>query len=244
MSRVIFGAMVVTSFIACGQVPLKFEVASIKEADPANWQDRLLMQPGGRLIANISIKGLIAFAYDVPSDEIEGAPKWIDSMYSIEARAETAAAVPSGAAGLPQIRLMTQSLLADRLMLVVRREAREELVYDLVVDKNGSKLVPNEQPGGLRSGRGQPIGTGVFVSGPVRIGLAHSLSLEVGRPVIDKTNLNGRYNFTLQWTPDSSDPDSPAVANGPSIFTALREQLGLRLVSTKGPVEILVIDHN
>lgn len=218
----------------------RFEVASIK-ANPGNPGERLLRQPGGRLISAISPKGLIAFAYDVRPHEIEGGPNWLDSMYSIEAKAERAAAVPSGPAGLPQMRAMTQSLLADRLMLVVRREIKDGPVYELVAEKGGSKLVPNSQPGGLRGGRGEVIGSGAFVSGPSPITLTKVLSELLGRSIIDKTDLDGRYDFTLEWTPDASEPDSDA--NGPSLFTALREQLGLKWVSTKGPVEILVITH-
>lgn len=171
-------------------------------------------------------------------------------------------------ADLARRRLMIQALLADRFKLTLHKESKDAPIYALVVAKNGPKikeLPPEEKPlpdpsdppekpdmkrpgrGGMRMGRGELNGQGIKLSF-----LAEALSNQVGRTVIDKTGLKGDYSFELKWTPDESqsaafkgpgDAPPPADANGPSIFTAIQEQLGLKLDSQKGPVDLLVIDH-
>jgi len=167
-------------------------------------------------------------------------------------------------------RLMIQALLAERFKLTVHKESKDAPIYALVVAKNGLKikeLPPEEKPqldatdppekpdlnkrpsrGGMRMGRGELTSTGIKLSF-----LAEALSNQVGRTVIDKTGLKGDYSFELKWTPDESqgaaikgpgDGAPPSAdANGPSIFTAIQEQLGLKLESQKGPVDLIVIDH-
>ncbi len=165
-------------------------------------------------------------------------------------------------------RQMIQTLLADRFKLTLHKESKEAPIYALVVAKNGPKIkeLPPEEPkpsdpkdapdkpdpkhpgrGGMRMGRGELTGQGIKLSF-----LAEALSNQVGRTVIDKTGLKGDYSFELKWTPDEShdlgfkgpgDAPPPSDANGPSVFTALQEQLGLKLESEKGPVDLLVIDH-
>jgi uncharacterized protein (TIGR03435 family) len=172
--------------------------------------------------------------------------------------------------GVVERQRMIQALLADRFQLTLHRETKELPVYALVVAKNGPKLHqakpgdtypngfkdPDGKPGAgmmFMSGRGGPvIAQGLPIANLVRL-----LSRQLGRTVLDETGLMGNYDFTLQWTPDESQgsmfkgaeggpaPASapPPDSSGPSIFTALQEQLGLKLESRKGPVEILVIDH-
>jgi uncharacterized protein (TIGR03435 family) len=167
------------------------------------------------------------------------------------------------------MRIRLQSLLEDRFQLKVYHETKELPVYELFIAKSGLKMkLSNDQTpfkipepgtapsvpqcgGGigryqLRLGRGRMEGCAVEL-GP----FAESLSQQVGRTIVDKTGLKGLYNINLQWTPDlppqnnSASPTEtapPIDVNGPSIFTALQEQLGLRLESAKGPVEVLVID--
>jgi uncharacterized protein (TIGR03435 family) len=144
---------------------------------------------------------------------------------------------------------MLQSLLAERFKLVVHRETRQQQVYDLVIDKGGTKMKDsNVAPGqqqGLRGGRGEITG----MAAPVPL-LINFLSQQLGRSVIDKTGLTGKYDFALKWTPDpgaaagpkAGDTAPPVDVSGPSIFTALQTDLGLKLQSGKGPVEMLVID--
>ena len=172
-----------------------------------------------------------------------------------------------------QIMLMVQSLLADRFKLQVRRETKELPIYALVVAKNGPKLhesdfkPPDHPPAGpppgekggpppkmrggiMLNGRGQLTSNGIQLNR-----FADILSRIVGRTVIDKTGLKGYYDFTLRYTPDESqgqmmpggpgggDAAPPPDASGPNLFTALQEQLGLKLEPQKGPVEQLIIEH-
>jgi uncharacterized protein (TIGR03435 family) len=255
---------------ALGQAPThkpQFEVASIKPADPNDRGTRIGFQPGGRFVANgITVNFLLQQAYAVRDFQISGGPGWVGSeRFNISAKpdAETAAEIQKGNGnpfnGNSTMSLMLRSLLEDRFQLKLTRETREMPVYDLVVAKGGSKLKESSVPTGDGSGRGGGpqirMGRGLltFKAGPMEI-LAMQLSNQLGRTVIDKTGLKGNYDFELKWTPDLGQqplgprevggPEGapPVDSNGPSIFTALQE-LGLKLESTKGPVEILVIDH-
>ena len=126
-------------------------------------------------------------------------------------------------------------------------------MYALVIAKGGSKLKPSKERRGLMAGRGQMTGTGASLEM-----LAHLLSNFTGRTVVDRTGLDGGYDFKLEWAPDPGEmgaagpppPGAPPgekeaspVPDGPSLFTAIQEQLGLKLEATKGPVEVVVIDH-
>jgi uncharacterized protein (TIGR03435 family) len=150
---------------------------------------------------------------------------------------------------------MLVALIEDRFQLKIHRETKEMPVYALVVAKNGTKLKANAgEPGPrLRMGRGQLNGTKV----PLKM-LVQQLAQQLGRPVVDKTGLTGDYDFTLTWTPQPGEggamfagpggpggPEGPPPSDpdGPSIFAAIQEQLGLKLESDKGPVEILVLDQ-
>jgi uncharacterized protein (TIGR03435 family) len=221
-----------------------FEVASVKPGDPDNHEDFLVYRPGGRLTtANATLRRLIGAAYDLRNHQISGGPNWLNSAtFDIEAKAGSD--VP-----IPQMRLRLQSLLAERFKLAVHHETREEQVYRLLVDKGGSKLkeatvIPKGQ--GIRGGKGQIMG----IAADMKI-LGYMLSQKLGRSVIDETGLTGVYDFTLTWPPPlgvrggTEGPEAlpqPDTAE-PSIFTALQEDLGLKLQSAKGPVDILVIDH-
>jgi uncharacterized protein (TIGR03435 family) len=170
---------------------------------------------------------------------------------------------------LLQTRLRVQSLLADRFKLVVRDETKEVPVYALVIAKNGPKFQEakpgDTYPNGLKGpdGRSHPglmsMAGGHLTGQAIPMAtLAGLLSLPLGRTVLDRTGLKGDYDFTLQWTPHQrpagmpmgpeggkpgTDNPPPPDSSGPSIFTAIQEQLGLKLESTKGPVEVIVIEH-
>ena len=215
---------------------LSFEVASVKPSGP---DDHLMfrLQPGGRYIATgLTLKTLIANAYDVPEFRVSGGPGWRDSdKFNIEAK--VGIALPPWPDSNKQLDLMLQSLLEDRFKLAFHRETREQQIYELVSAKGGAKLTlakADESPGfEMLPGRIHSMAV------PLEY-LAGSLSYAMGRTVIDKTGLTGKYSYTVAYTPDDAPP---ADTNGPSLFTALQEQLGLKLEPSKGPVEMLVIDH-
>jgi uncharacterized protein (TIGR03435 family) len=234
-----------------------FEVASVKPGDPNNRQVCVCFDPPGRFIGvNVTLKMLIVDAYNVRNHQISGGPNWLASAkFDIEAKMPRATPIPAGLDGPPQIlRLIEQSLLEERFKLAVHRETRAEQLYELVVDRNGPKL--KESTDTLRSGVPQGIGFNKrgYLTGTAAymLLLVNQLSQMLGRTVIDKTGLTGTYDFTLKWAPDpgvlgipADGPDAPPPPDpdGPSIFTAMQEDLGLKLQSAKGPVEIIVIDH-
>ncbi|HLK66680.1 MAG TPA: TIGR03435 family protein [Bryobacteraceae bacterium] len=251
-------------FAQSGTSPLTFEVASIKPAAPDARGTSLLFQPGGSMrVTNAPVRMLITFAYDIRDFQLTGGPSWINAdRYDVLAKPQPGS--EEGAdprkmsdaqrqAMAERMRERMRNLLADRFHLTVRRETREGPVYALVVAKGGSKLETVTEsadgPVGLRMERGQLSGMAAQL--PM---LANVLSSQLGRPVIDKTELTGKYNFKLQFaidqpqTPppgDSSKEAAPVSTDpdGPSIFTALQEQLGLRLESQKGPIPYVVIDR-
>ena len=226
-----------------------FEVAAIKPGDPNNRQSGVHWQAGGRVAnTNATVKSLIAFAYALPEEQVLGGDKWLDSdEYSIAAKPDSP--IRSGEAGYLQMKALFQALLADRFKVRVHNETREGAVYNLVILKNGRLKEADANSGsGLRTRMGHFIGTGVPI-----FALTQIISQQLARPVIDKTGLTGKYNFDLTYAldplegnpfgPVTRDSPSPPDYNSPSIFTAIEEQLGLRLQSTKGPVEVVVIDH-
>jgi uncharacterized protein (TIGR03435 family) len=213
-----------------------FEVASVKPSGPA---DRLMyrLQPGGRYLATgLTLKTLIANAYSVPDFLISGGPAWRDSdKYNIEARAGSP--LPPWPDSNKQLGLMLQSLLEDRFQLAVHREIREEPAYELVVARGGARL----RIASADENAGFELTTGRIHSMAVPLEyLVTNLAYLLRRQVIDKTGLAGKYSYTVTYTPDDAPP---ADASAPSIFTAVQEQLGLKLESTKGRAEVLVIDH-
>jgi bla regulator protein blaR1 len=225
--------------------PLTFDVASIKPSDPRTPGRITDSQPGGGYKADgVTVKTLITRAYGVDGYQISGGPAWIDSArFDILARPETPGTTH-------EISERLRNLLVDRFQLVIHRETKEQPVYALVIAKNGQKFQESaEDRSVLRGASGRLSGQRVGIPQ-----LASALSFFVGRPVIDKTGLTGQYNFKLKWTPDFPQagpgplppgvpPPPPPDPNAPSLFTALSEQLGLRLESQKGPVEMLVIDR-
>lgn len=232
-----------------------FEVASVKPSAPETTGMFIRPLPGGGLqVTGASLKNLISLAYDVRTFQIIGESQWVDAeRFDIDARTATSdAKTPSDpASDRRKILEGLKSLLADRFQVAVHSETKEQAVYALVVNKGGPKLQESTESRGLirKTGRGTIKGQAV-ASGM----LALNLSNELGRRVIDRTGLAGKYDFELKWgssqesaaqvrSTQTADLALPADADGPSIFTALQEQLGLRLESGKGPVEVLVIDR-
>jgi len=243
------------------QKHLAFEVASVKPNRSGSPREPFGFLPTGRIAGtNVTLRRLAEAAYHVEPYRLTGGPAWLDSEhYDIEARAE-AGAVPPGPVtreSIHQMALMLQTLLADRFKLAVHRETKEGAIYALVVAKNGPKLQEVKgtdckvTPGCGDFSRISPNG---YLSGPMVsvLDLADVLSrFIVGRPVRDQTGINGIFNVTLQWTREGYKPREDGVSNnepqpdgnGPSLFAALQEQLGLKLEAQKGSIETIVIDH-
>jgi len=255
---------------------LSFEVATIKPNRASDNKRMLMISPGKFSVVGIPLSELIRFAYDLKSDaQLTGGPGWLNSdRFDIEAKEDEAQAQASNKLPPPemgrQMRLMVQSLLADRFGLKVSHATKELPVYALVIAKGGPKLTPTTTPpmvppGDLPPGSDpakRPFNRGVMMKGngdltgsgaPTGM-LADVLSRQPelsNRLVQDKTGLAGDYDWTLKWTPapmnSPSSPDGAAPPaedpSTPSLFTALQEQLGLKLEPQKDTVEIVVIDH-
>ena len=221
-----------------------FEVATIKPNASSDNRVRIGIQPGGRFVASgMTLTQLIAFAYDLRDFQITGEPGWASAeRFDINAKGDGSGEGPDA------IRIMMRALLAERFQLKSHEETKEMSVYALVVGKGGSKLVKSASNGPgpqIRLGRGGISGKGM----PIDL-LVRQLSQNVGRTVLDKTGLTGSYDIELNFSAEAGPgglPGSPdAVAgtgsNGPTIFTAVQEQLGLKLEPTKGPVKMLAVD--
>ncbi len=230
-----------------------FEVASVKPDSSASGNSGVRFTPGRLNAENASLRFLITWAYNVRAFQLSGGPGWIDSAkYDIDAKVE-------GNASPAQIRLMLQTLLEERFKLTLRREMKEHALYELVVAKTGLKLkasgadcaaLAREDPGGgqRRSQCGAWSSNDTQLNG-TKISMAQfveGLSNFLDLPVIDKTGFAQNFDVHLEWTSDdrgAAPAGPPGDAPGPGIFTAVQEQLGLKLQSAKGPVETLVIDH-
>jgi len=231
--------------------PPAFEVAAIEPSDPA--ETMAIHRSGNRLATSAtSLEFLITWAYDVHSDRLFGKPKWLDSVrYDIVANAPEGTQTAPRTPGQPTLlQQMMQTLLTDRFKLALHRETRELPAYALVVAKGGLKVHLAEVPDAMGQnpfsmpGRGRLLGTQVS---PAM--LAKALASQLDRSVEDETGLKGVFDFTLEWEPDTQstgvDDEAPSanVGSGPSLFTALREQIGLKLEPRKAPVEVFVIDR-
>jgi len=220
--------------------PPAFEVASVK---PNNSGGTVAIRrpPGGQWVAtNASLRLLITWAYDITDERLVGGPGWLDS-----ARFDVMAKAPNENPTRDQVRLMVQSLLADRFNLRVHSEQRELPHYRLEMDTGGAKVrVLNNgaiaSPDPFRM-PGLGVLSGTHVTAAM---LAKVLSGQLGRYVDDKTGFSSLFDFNLEWRPDEVAGDVSADEGArPSIFTAVREQLGFRLIPEKGPVPVIVIDH-
>jgi bla regulator protein BlaR1 len=221
-----------------------FEVASLKQsASGSAFRSSL---DGAQFIATRhTLMMLIISSYpDLPAWRVSGGPSWIKTDYW-DLIAKLPPNMPTSEQPLyRRTEQMLRAFLAEDFKLKTRWIKKQQPVYNLVVSKGGAKLKPSES--GQYSIR--YLKTGAEIHHGSMAGLAELLYSAVSlgrmaadRPVIDQTGLTGFYDFTLEWTPDTAQPE--ATASGPSIFTALEEQLGLKLQPEKAPLDILVIDH-
>jgi len=222
---------------------LSFEAASIKPTQSLPGSPSQIQTDKGRIRGrNVTLKRCIRGAYDIPETLIFGGPAWAgEDRYDIEATA-------GGPAGNPELSIMLQSLLADRFQLGFHRERREVAGYALVLAKGGIKAKLSAKDAQAKNNAS--FASGILESeASTMVNLAQKLSDALRTPVVDFTGLDGNYNFTLTWNPQDSQALS-AGARGRAaaepvsapIFTALQEQLGLKLESRKVPIEVIVID--
>ena len=234
--------LLTTALVACGQsrVEPKYEVASIKPNIANDSRLAFRIEPGGTLTAMaITLKRLMMTAYNVQDFRIVGGPDWVaSSRWDVQAK-------PGSAASPDQIRPMLRALLEDRFQLRTHSEKRQLPVYELSVDRKGSKA-PRAKDGETKPA--VEVGAGLIrLTKATAATFASQLSYALGRPVIDKTGLSGEFDFALSWTPEpgedgrAGDPP-PSVPDGPSIGPAISAQLGLRLKPRRGPIEVIVID--
>ena len=221
-----------------------FDVATIRPNNSdQHARSHIISSPhdGRFTVINVPLNMLLQFAFGVPQSQISGIPAPLNSQkFDIEARSDPSIDAQlsklNSDQGKLQKQLMIQALLADRFKLTTHTEIRQLPVFNLVIAKNGSKLQESKADGRTYNTGSDHIDDH-GVTTPV---LADQLAGRLGRPVIDKTALTGRYDLTLKWTPDDAETTADSA---PSIFTAIQEQLGLKLEPAKGPVETLVIDH-
>jgi uncharacterized protein (TIGR03435 family) len=226
-----------------------FEVATIKPGKP-DQLGKLFNVRGRQFVTlNTTMNDLITFAYGIQVKQITGGAPWMESdKLDINAQPD----VP----GLPssdQLKLMTRKLLADRFKLAFHHDEKELSVYALTVAKTGSKLTasasdPKALPSVFFRGLGQ-----LGALNATTLDLAHTMQSDVlDRPVVDQTGLTGRYDYTLTWTADESQfgglgikvpPPGDKADAPPGLFTAIQEQMGMRLDPARLPVDVIVIDH-
>lgn len=228
---------------ASAQQSQGFEVASIKPSRNSMAESNVDSAPGGRLTAtNITVRELIRLAYGMKDYQIEHAPGWIEGeRYDIAAKSAITART-----SFEQEQSQVRELLIDRFHLTTHRETKQAQMYLLVVAKDGPKLTAhNEGTGsGTRKVCGHLAGKRLTTDT-----IATVLSRQFERDILNRTGLSGKYDFQLDWMPDSGpcpaavDSEASSVTALPSIFTAIQQQLGLKLEASKGPVEFLVIDH-
>jgi len=216
-----------------------FEVATIKPTDP-NDSNQGFHTRGHRIsIENETVESLISFAYAIHAHQIVDGPAWFHSdRYDIDGVPDV-----EGEPNLKQYQEMVQKLLADRFQLKFHREKRELSIYAITIAKGGPKLTKstadNDQIDQTGNGNGNQHRTKFTNNSMADFALGMQYFME--RPVIDQTGLTGRFDFVLTWTPDASHTGDPNAA--PGIFTAVQEELGLKLEPTKGPADVLVVDH-
>lgn len=236
-----------------------FEAATVRENKSAETRMHIEVQPGGRFNAiNMTLWQILSIAYPVDGrfrDEIQltGGPAWIKSdRFDIVAKAEGSPMLDTNKPGatvtdtdrsaVDRIRLMLRRFLAERFKLRMHNEMRELPIYELVLAKRDGSLGPDlrRSAGDCAPNCGSIRRTAANTTVGLEVStgaLAHTMSDWVRRTVVDKTGILGPIDFTLVWAPDAAS-DSAA----PSIFTAVQEQLGLKLEPARGPVDVLVVD--
>ena len=229
---------------------IAFEAATVKPNNSGRLGGGINRMPARIRVINASLKLCIEFAFDVRGFQIAGGPGWLDTdRFDIDAVA--AEPFKDG-----EDRAMLQSLLADRFGLAIHRETQDRAGYALVPGRNGAKLTPakSDDPSSMFSST--ESGDITWSAPAITMSrMAEALSGRIGLKVVDQTGIEGKFDVSLQWTPDAGTgprlsksgeplPAPPADAiPGPTLFTAIQEKLGLKLESKKVPVEVIVVDR-
>jgi uncharacterized protein (TIGR03435 family) len=238
--------------------PPRFDVISVKPNKTADTMSRARLDADGLAAENVTVHMLLLESYQLNEDQLLGEPAWAKTdRFDIHAKVAGPDVAKLAKLSTKDRRSMFRQVLAEQFQLTTHVETRQLPVYVVTVAKGGPKFkqhVPDPAHPERENGSGWfSWGRGKLVAqGPTMAYFLFALSLELRHTFVDKTGLTGNYDFSLEWTPDdmlapsqgNSDGALPVEGNsGPSIFTAIPEQLGLRLESTKGPVQVLVIDH-
>jgi len=224
------------------QTPATFAVASIKVASPDARGYSLRPLPGRLSAENVTLKQLIAEAWNVYDFQVSGGPKWVDSeRFDVEAK------TGQPATARKDLRVMLQSLLTEGFALKIRRETKDESVYALVTAKGGPKLEAAKDPRGDAMFRVYQRRRIEAKNVPLDH-LTEVLTWLMGKPVLDRTGLEGAFDYTLEWNPDEQQlrsSEAPVEADGrlPSLDAALQQQLGLKMISRKETLDAVVIEN-
>jgi uncharacterized protein (TIGR03435 family) len=245
MNRIAIPLLMVMATASPAQTPVagsktEFEVASIRPAKQDGGHDSDT-DKGRFTTHNLSLKRLIAMAYDTDINQVFGDADWVDSEgFDINARIPSGLANPTG----DQVAQMIQSLLTDRFQLVFHREPRQVSGYALVTAKQGTKMMrakESEIGSDMHSNNAHMAARYVTME---QLAKRLSRNQEIGKMVVDRTKLTGRFDFELDWMPVQLDSRAdPLPGDRPSIFTALQEQLGLKLEAAKVPIQAIVVDR-
>jgi uncharacterized protein (TIGR03435 family) len=249
----LFGS--IPSFRPVQAPQLSFEAATIKPATPGDRSGKFAKMQSGHqfVVRNYTLKDLIGFAYDLPVRRISGGPSWIEGdMYNI-----LAATPGDGRPSQPEQMAMVRKLLEERFQLRYHVEQREMAVYQLSVAKGGAKLKERPAHPDAPSAPSPELTNVGFAGSRIETHARYVTISEFAsmlqrtvfdRPVVDKTNLMGRYDFDLAWSYDDSQfdgkfpPINIEAANRPSLFSALQTELGLTLESSRAEVDTIIID--
>ncbi len=229
------------------QSPVKpdfsFEVSTVKPTGPVtDGRTHINYPAGGDFSAsNVTLNGLMEWAFEMPEKRILDGPAWMASeRFDLQAKTDAETdrrlrAMPGEEAHVVK-RKMVQALLADRFAMKWHEETRTLPAFDLVLAPGGSKLKPSSS-NGKKSSIGRTYFRGAGLTAEL---IAEQLSRLQDKVVVDRTGLDGRYDFQMEWTPD----DAPQTdTSAPSFFTALQEQLGLKLVPAKEPLRVMVMEQ-
>jgi uncharacterized protein (TIGR03435 family) len=238
-------AAILCALLAAHAQPPAFDVASLKPVPPPSGRYSIDLgntAHGKVTLTNVTLSECLRFAFKIYNDSQIAGPEWIKDkrvLFAIVGQAPPD--TPRD-----QLRLMTLSLLTERFQLALHHEPRELSYLALVADKKGPKMRESKPDA---PGAGEIVKPGRIVYQHVSpLTLAVLLSRFTDLPILDMTDLKSQYDVDLEWTPDNRKAPAPGAdsadaAEAPSLFSAVREQLGLKLEARKGPLDVVVVDH-